>query len=143
MDKFIYVCYIKTTAEKLWGALTNPEFTQQYWWGRRLVSDWKIGSEIRALYDGNKIDWQGKVLAFQPPSLLSYTFHLEERADLKNDKPSTVVFEIATAGKSVMKLTLTHKNLSAKALDDVSDGWPAILCAIKSLLESGKALEYE
>ena len=28
---FIYVTYIKTTPEKLWDALTNPEFTRQYW----------------------------------------------------------------------------------------------------------------
>ena len=29
--KFVYVTYIRTTAEKLWRALIEPEFTRQYW----------------------------------------------------------------------------------------------------------------
>jgi uncharacterized protein YndB with AHSA1/START domain len=29
--EFIYTTYIKTTPEKLWAAITNPEFTHQYW----------------------------------------------------------------------------------------------------------------
>lgn len=30
-DKFLYVTYIRTTPEKLWDALTKPEFTRAYW----------------------------------------------------------------------------------------------------------------
>ena len=35
MDKpdYVYVTYIKTSAEKVWKALTSSEFTQQYWFG--------------------------------------------------------------------------------------------------------------
>ena len=143
MDRFFYATYIKTTPERLWKALTSPEFTRQYWWGRSLESDWKVGSEIKALYDGNKIDWQGKVLIYQPYTKLSYTFHLEEKPNLKKDAPSIVVFEIAPAGKSIVKLTVTHEKLSVNGLEDVSEGWPAILSNIKSLLESGEALEYD
>jgi uncharacterized protein YndB with AHSA1/START domain len=33
-SKFVYVTYIRTTPEKLWRALTAPEFTRQYWAGR-------------------------------------------------------------------------------------------------------------
>ena len=32
-SKFVYVTYIRTTPEKLWDALTKPEFTRQYWVG--------------------------------------------------------------------------------------------------------------
>jgi uncharacterized protein YndB with AHSA1/START domain len=143
MTRFFYATYIKTTPKQLWNALTNPEFTEQYWWGRRLESDWKVGSEIKALYDDNKIDWQGQVLEFQPYTKLSYTFHLEDRPDLMKDKPSKVTFEISSAGKSTMKLTVTHVELSEKAFNDVSEGWPALLSSLKSLLESGKPLEYD
>jgi uncharacterized protein YndB with AHSA1/START domain len=142
MDRFFYATYIKTTPEQLWKALTSPEFTAKYWWGRRLESDWKVGSAIKALYDDNKIDWQGKVLIYQPNTKLSYTFHLEDKPSLKNDAPSVVTMEISPAGKSVVKLTVTHENLSVNGLEDVSDGWPELLCSMKSLLESGKALEY-
>lgn len=143
MDRFIYAIYIKTTSEQLWKALTSPEFTAKYWWGRRLESDWKVGSEIRAVYDDNKIDWQGMILIYQPYTKLSFTFHLEEIPSLKNDAPSVVTYEIEPTGKSVIKLTVSHVNLSAKGFEDVSDGWPQLLCSLKSLLESGQALEYK
>jgi uncharacterized protein YndB with AHSA1/START domain len=143
MDRFFYAIYIKTNPELLWKALISPDFTQQYWWGRRLTTDWKVGSPIKALYEGNKVDWQGKVLLFQPYTKLSYTFHLEEKPELKKDELSIVTFEITPAGKSLVKLTVTHEKLSANALEDVSEGWPELLSRMKSLLELGKALEYD
>ena len=142
MFSFHYATYINTTPEQLWNALTNPEFTQRYWWGRRLQSDWKVGSEIKAIYDTDRIDWLGRVLAYQPNTKLSYTFHLEEKPDLRNDQPSIVAMEISPAGHSVVKLTVTHDNLSERGFEDVSNGWPAILSSVKSLLEAGKSLEY-
>ena len=30
-DQFIYVTYIRTTPEKLWKALIEPEFTRRFW----------------------------------------------------------------------------------------------------------------
>src|SRR4029453_15995252 len=29
--KFVYVTFIRTTPQKLWWALTDPDFTKQYW----------------------------------------------------------------------------------------------------------------
>jgi uncharacterized protein YndB with AHSA1/START domain len=142
MNSFYYALYIKTTLEQLWKALTSPDFTARYWWGRKLESDWKVGSDIKAVYDENKIDWQGMILINQPYTKLSFTFHLEENPSLKNDAPSVVTYEIGPAGKSAIKLTVSHVNLSAKGFEDVSEGWPQLLCSLKSLLESGHALEY-
>ena len=39
--KFVYVTYIRTTPEKLWDALTKPEFTKAYWYGMRQDCEWK------------------------------------------------------------------------------------------------------
>ena len=36
-DQFVYVTYIRTTPEKLWKALTEPEFTRQFWWNNNTV----------------------------------------------------------------------------------------------------------
>ncbi len=141
MARFVYVIFIESSPEDLWKALTDPKFTQQYWWGRRLETDWKIGSEIRAVYDGGNVDWEGKVLDFQPFKKLSYTFHLEQKPELKKDEPSVVTFEISEVGKSVVKLTVIHDNLSEKGFEDVSSGWPAILSSIKTVVESGRSME--
>jgi uncharacterized protein YndB with AHSA1/START domain len=41
---FIYVTYINSTPEKVWQALTDPDFTRKYWVNHRNASDWKVGS---------------------------------------------------------------------------------------------------
>jgi uncharacterized protein YndB with AHSA1/START domain len=43
-SKFVYVTYIRATRKKIWAALTQPEFTRQYWSGTAQTSDWKTGS---------------------------------------------------------------------------------------------------
>ena len=45
--QFVYTTYIATTPEKLWEALTNPGFTEQYWSESRVQSDWTVGSPVR------------------------------------------------------------------------------------------------
>jgi Activator of Hsp90 ATPase homolog 1-like protein len=50
--EFVYVTYIETTAEKLWQALTDGDFTERYWFGYRVASDWKPGSPYRFARQG-------------------------------------------------------------------------------------------
>lgn len=76
-SEFVYVAYIATTPEKLWEALTDGDFTQRYWGGRRIQSDWNVGSPVRHVRSDGGIDWQGEVLQSQRPHLLSYTFHMQ------------------------------------------------------------------
>src|SRR5215468_8504462 len=42
---FAYTTYIKTTPERLWQALTDPEFTRQYW-GVAFETDWTVGAPM-------------------------------------------------------------------------------------------------
>ncbi|MGB7331318.1 MAG: SRPBCC domain-containing protein, partial [Terriglobales bacterium] len=55
---------------------------------------------------------------------------------------SRCVFELEPTGDTV-KLTVTHEIdiLNSKLIAGVSKGWPAILSSVKSLLETGDALE--
>ena len=43
---FVYATYIKTTPEKLWEALTDGNFSEKYWFGFHISSDWKVGSPV-------------------------------------------------------------------------------------------------
>jgi hypothetical protein len=54
--EFVYVTYIETTPEKLWHALTDGDFTERYWFGVRLKSDWKVGSRFSMMRDGAEND---------------------------------------------------------------------------------------
>jgi hypothetical protein len=48
-SRFVYVTYIRTTPEKLWAALIEPEFTRQYWGNTHQVSDWKPGADWKIM----------------------------------------------------------------------------------------------
>ena len=138
--EFVYVTYIETTPEKLWDALTNSEFTERYWWDTRVVSDWKIGSPV-ALESRGKVTDTGVIVVADPPRRLSYTW-ANTSEEFRNERPSRVTFAIEPYGKLV-KLTLTHEDFDqeSKMLQGISKGWPAIMSSLKTMLESGQALD--
>jgi uncharacterized protein YndB with AHSA1/START domain len=141
---FVYVTYIATTREKLWHALTDGTLTQQYWYGRRVESDWKVGSTVTFWYEadgGEAVSDRGIVLESDPPRRLSYTWHVEFADELRDEHPSRVTFEIEPSDREV-KLTLTHDDFGpgSRILEGVRSGWPAILASLKTMLETGKPL---
>ena len=147
ITEFVYVTYIDTTPEKLWQALTTGEFTRQYWGGRSIESSWEVGAAVNLIKEDGVLDWSGQVLEAQPPTRLVYTFdpavddempgYEGEKVDLtRPEPPSRVTFKIEKY-MSKVKLTLVHDQFppGSKVLQGVSNGWPAILSSLKSLLE--------
>ena len=138
--EFVYVTYIETTPEKLWDALTDGNFTERYWFGVRLKSDWKVGSRFSMMRDGAEND-AGEVIEYDPPRRLSYTFvNLSEK--YRGERPARATFVLEPYGE-VVKLALTHEGFDegSKMLPAISKGWPAILSNLKSMLETGRTLE--
>ena len=136
--KFVYVTYINTTPEKLWSALTSGEFTEQYWFGSRVQSEWAVGSPLTVATGVAEKDWLGEVLHADPPRLLAYNFRVRGGAG----HVSRVTFRLDPHGP-VVKLTLTHDELDEKDekfFAGISQGWPAVLSNLKSLLEGGNSL---
>jgi uncharacterized protein YndB with AHSA1/START domain len=136
--KHVYEIYIRTTPEKLWHALTDPEFTAQYF--HRVKSDFKEGSPISYSRSDGKTGIQGKVVVAQPPLRLVTTFSAVDEP-FKNDRPSRVTWEIEKQA-DVCKLTLTHDDFDSETatFKGVQSGWPPKLSGLKTLLETGKAL---
>ena len=139
--EFVYVTYIETTPEKLWEALTSSEFSRRYWWDTNVVSEWKVGSPFSLVMNGTTTD-VGEVLEVDRPRRLSYTFHHVLSEAARKERPTKVVFDLEQHGKLV-KLTLTHEDFEPGSviLDPISKGWPAIMSSLKSMLESGQALD--
>ncbi len=135
----VYATYIRTTPEKLWEAITKPEFTRQYWAGAANVSTWKKGSKWEHVFDGkpDPIAITGKVLESIPPKRLVLTW--ADPDDLGDE--SRVTFEIAAMEDTVC-LTVTHDDLKSDSdmVRGVSWGWPRVLSSMKSFLETGKGL---
>lgn len=141
--KTLYVTYIASTPEKVWQALTSDEFTARYWGGRRIESDWKVGSTVRHVRPDGGADWQGEVLVSRPPTLLSYTFAMLISDRHRDDRPSQVTFSLESRD-GVVKLTLTHEHSEPDTVtqETTDHGWPAILSSLKSLLETGQPLPF-
>ena len=134
--KLVYVTTIRTTPAKLWEALTDPDFIQQYWFGRRNTSTWQEGDAIESRSAEGELEWKGTILKSIPEEEVVFTFdHLTDEA------PSTVIFKIErpAAGGDVVQLTITHQEFAevSPIRDRVSNGWPSIIEGIKSLLETG------
>jgi len=138
---FVYVTYINTSAEKLWTALTDGKFTREYWGGRAIASDWKVGSEVRLTKqngsdDGARIN----VLEIDPPAKLVLSW----RSGFQPTGPATrVTFTIQPAGPKNVKLTVVHEEYEPGSMvhDMLREGWSAILSSLKTFLETGEALD--
>lgn len=102
---YVYVTYIETSPEALWQALTDGDFTERYWFGHRIASDWKEGAPYRFTNNGNPTV-EGEVIAFDPTRRLAYSWH-NRKAEAAGEGISRVTFDLEPRGK-VVKLTVTH-----------------------------------
>ena len=107
-NDFVYVTYIYSTSQKVWDAITKPEFAKRYWFHYN-VSDWKKGSRWEHQHgdDSGKIMIDGTVLETDPPRKLVITW---TRPD-KSKEPSRVIFDIADDDSGFVRLTVTHDQL--------------------------------
>jgi uncharacterized protein YndB with AHSA1/START domain len=141
-SQFVYITYIRITAEKLWQALIEPEFTRQYWMATTQESEWKPGAPWRIVFaDGRTAD-SGEIVGIEPPRRLVQTWRHEIIPALTAEGYSRLTYELEQQGEAV-KVILTHEMdvKNSKFIKAVSSGWPMILSSLKSLLETGESLE--
>lgn len=151
---FVYTIYIETTAEKLYEALTTPEFLKQYHGGWAPASDWQAGSPVYwpVEENGEPQDLGQRVLVAEPGKRLVYTWHTlqpmhrqmlemsdEEFAAARKER-SQVAFDIEPAEipQLGVKLTITHDGFDSpesRMLESVSGGWVMLASQLKSILE--------
>jgi len=120
---FVYTIYIASTPEKVFKALTDSDVTAKF--NRR----------------EGKLIVQGKVLEYDPPRRLSYTFHSMHEPFYGAEQPSRVVIDLEKQ-KDQVKLTVTHDDFAegSKVFDAISKGWPLVLSSLKSYLEANRVL---
>jgi uncharacterized protein YndB with AHSA1/START domain len=139
---FVYITYIRTTPEKLWQALIDPEFTRLYWCGCWQDSTWEPGASWALNLPDGRVGDSGRVLEVDKPRRLVLEWRNEFRPELREEGYSRCVFELEPMDDTV-KLTVTHSIPveKSKFIGAVSTGWPVILSSLKSILETGKTLE--
>lgn len=139
--KFVYVTYIRATAEKVFDALTQPEFTKRYWAGTTHRSDWKKGSALGVYTPDGRLWDSGEVLEIDRPRKLSMRWLNEGFPEMKAEGPTFITYELEQQG-GVTKLTLkqTSPLTDCKVIGAMSQGWPAVFAGLKTLLETGEPI---
>jgi uncharacterized protein YndB with AHSA1/START domain len=140
-SSFVYVTYIRTSPEKLWKALTEPEFTRLYWMGTHQESDWTPGATWKLVFPDGRVADSGEVLEADPPRRLVLKWRNRFKPELEAEGWSRCEIEIEPEGE-IAKLSITHsiEREDSKLIQAVSGGWPRILSNLKTLLETGKVM---
>jgi uncharacterized protein YndB with AHSA1/START domain/biotin operon repressor len=138
MEK-VFEIYIRTTPERLWEAITDPEIRCKYNFGAAVRSDWTLGSHLEMAAPKAGVLGEGEVLEVDPPRRLVHTMTALWSDEVKSEGTSRVTWDIEPIGDSC-RLTLTHDQLRDGANDQIYGGWPMILSGLKTWLETGELL---
>ena len=138
-SRFVYVTFIRTTAEKLWAALTDPNQMKEYWFGMHINTEWKAGAQWEMLFPDGRVADSGEILELERPKRIRLKWTNEFRPELKAEGFAFCTIELEPVGATV-RLTITHtmERADSKFIQAVSGGWPKILSNLKSLLETGQ-----
>ncbi len=139
----VYVTYINATPERVWQALTDPDFTRAVL--GRLPYPVRLAGRARESSSWGRTaasPGRAKCSYRIRRSVLSYTFAMLISEQHRAETPSRVTFVLEQMGE-VVRLTLTHDRLEAGATyESTRYGWAAIMSSLKSLLETGRALPF-
>jgi uncharacterized protein YndB with AHSA1/START domain len=144
--RFVYVTYIRTTPEKLWAALTDPQTIRKFWFGITAESNFKPGSPWQLKFEDGRVADTGEILEAEPGKRLVIRWRNEFKPELKAVGHTRCAMEIEMAdyhpdrGGKAVKLTIAHEAEAgdgAPMIEAVSGGWPKVLSNLKSLLETG------
>lgn len=136
----LYQLYIKASPEQIWEAITQPEFTAQYFHGARITST----ADERSAQGPDGSDWgSGPVFEFDPPRRLVHEWRSAYDEELGAEPPSRVSWEIEPQQDGTCLLTVVHDQLEdapKTAANVAGAGWMRVLSGLKTLVETGEAL---
>jgi uncharacterized protein YndB with AHSA1/START domain len=139
MEK-VFEIYIRTTPERLWEAITDPQIRAKYNFGAGITSDWTPGSHYAMGHAASgQVLGEGENLEVDPPRRLVQTMTALWGEDVKAEGKSRITWEIEPVGDSC-RLTVIHDQLREGANDQLYGGWPMILSGLKTWLETGQLL---
>jgi len=140
----VYQLFIKATPERIWEAITTPEFTTKYFHGCYVDSAFEPGAPYNGYSTDRSQHWvDGEVLEADPPRRLQHTWRSLYDPEPAAEPHSRVTWEIEPQPDGTCLLTVVHDQLeeSPKTAQSVSGtGWPTVLSGLKTLLETGQPL---
>ena len=152
----IHRIFIAAPPEKVWAAITTPEFSRLYGYTGDVSYDLRTGGfyQHRASEEMKSMGMPdvvvtGEVLEAHPPHRLVQTW---APVWIEDETPGTLTWEIEVTAAGATRLTLTHdltgRPETARQVAGNPDpsaagggGWPWVLSGIKSVLETGGPME--
>jgi uncharacterized protein YndB with AHSA1/START domain len=136
----VYQVFIKAPPDRIWEAITTPQFTAKYFHGARItVAD---GRYLSHGPDGSV--WGDEaVIESDPPRRLVHGWRSLYDPEMGQEATSRVTWEIEPDERGVCRLTVVHDQLEGapKTAASVSGpGWMFVLSGLKTLLETGEPL---
>ncbi len=160
----VHRVYIKAAPERIWQAITDPEWNGRYGYAAPAEYELQAGGTYRAFAGESMkqasaaMGWElpevvvdGEVLEVEPPRRLVQTWRMAMDPTAKAEGFSRLTWEIEGPGEDgVCRLTVTHElagmpSLAAMTSGDNAfgemggGGWPWVLSDLKTLLETGEA----
>lgn len=145
----VYRVFIRATPERVWDAITRPEWTERYFFGTRAGYDLRPGGAFRSLRagaegGGDEVLVDGEVLECDPPRRLVQTWRFLYDPALTAEGFTRVTWELTEDDRGVTVLTVTHDLTGAPGCAEhvggAAGGWWWILSGLKTLLETGVPL---
>ncbi|HEX3803395.1 MAG TPA: metalloregulator ArsR/SmtB family transcription factor [Solirubrobacteraceae bacterium] len=136
----VYQVFIKSTPERIWEAITQPEFTRQYFYEARITN---TAERHHSLAPDGSTWGDSAVSEFDPPRRLVHGWRSLYDPEMASEGESRVTWEIETQQGGVCSLTVIHDRLeyAPKTAASVSGaGWMFVLSGLKTLVETGEAL---
>jgi len=133
---------INAPQERVWEAITKPEFTSRYYYGSILKTDLTVGSRFTYHMANGSPIIEGEVVSSDPPNRLVHTYH-SLWPPMNEDAPTKVTWELAALPGGVTKVTVVHEDFQGETATYQglqSGGWTWILSNMKTLLETGEPL---
>ena len=140
--KLVYQIIIKAPQERVWAAITTPEFTARYYYGSTLTTDLTVGSPFTYHMPNGAPIVEGAVLASEPPTRLVHSYH-SLWPPMNEDAPTNVTWELEAMPGGVTKVTVVHEDFERETATYTglqSGGWTWILSNMKTLLETGEPM---
>ncbi|WP_433376221.1 SRPBCC domain-containing protein [Actinoplanes sp. CA-142083] len=158
----VYRVWIKATPERIWAAITDPEWNSRYAYQAPSYFELRKGGSFHATATKDMKDFaaangfevpdtilDGEILECEPPRRLVQTWRMLMDPSTAGEPFTTLTYEIEDAKMQpgVSKLTITHQlagapNTAAMVAgtedSGAGGGWAWILSDLKTLLETGK-----
>lgn len=129
---------LRAPQPKVWTALTDPAWIEQWMFGTQTESDWKVGSPITfsGTWEGKAYKDQGIIQEIAPEKLLYYTFWSPLSGTENTPENYThIVYEL-TSEKDTTILSIRQNTFTNEAeLEHWEKNWQLVMDKLKEVVE--------